>query len=184
MQSIPRASNTVRFGVFEADLVTGELRKRGRRITLQDQPFQLLILLLQRAGEVVTREELQNALWPGRSFGEFDQGVNTAVKKIRQALGDSAENPRFVETLPRKGYRFIAPVDTLERRSETLPLRQWPRWILLAIGSLAALAAECAGCRGSPLVARRTADPLRFESRRAMGDIRHRCGRRRAAAAD
>ena len=104
---------SVRFGLFEADLAAGELRKRGRKVPLQDQPFQVLALLLRHPGEVVTREELQQALWPAGTFVEFEHGVNTAIKKIRQALGDDADNPRFIETLPRKGYRFIAPVEAL-----------------------------------------------------------------------
>jgi Tol biopolymer transport system component len=87
------------------------LRKEGRKIALQDQPFQVLAVLLSRPGEVITRDELRQALWPAGTFVEFDQGLNTAIKKIRLALGDSADNPRFIETIPRKGYRFIAPVD-------------------------------------------------------------------------
>jgi Tol biopolymer transport system component/DNA-binding winged helix-turn-helix (wHTH) protein len=110
MSSQPAAQRVVRFGLFEADLSAGELRRQGHKIKLQDQPFQVLALLLHRPGEIVTREELQQALWPADTFVEFDQGLNTAIKKIRQALGDSAENPRFIETIPRKGYRFIAPV--------------------------------------------------------------------------
>jgi Tol biopolymer transport system component/DNA-binding winged helix-turn-helix (wHTH) protein len=110
----PAAQCTVRFGLFEADLRVGELRKQGRTIKLQEQPFQVLAMLLRQPGEVVTREQLQQALWPADTFVEFDQGLNTAVKKIRQALGDSADNPRFVETIPRKGYRFIAPVSGAE----------------------------------------------------------------------
>lgn len=141
MQPTPRASRGVRFGVFEADLAAGELRKRGRKIALQDQPFQLLALLLRRAGEIVTREELQNELWPADSFGEFDQGVNTAVKKIRQALGDSAENPRFIETLPRKGYRFIAPVAHAEPAIEVPASRRRSLRIAAGMGSAAAVAA-------------------------------------------
>jgi DNA-binding winged helix-turn-helix (wHTH) protein len=105
------APGLVRFGVFELDGAAGELRKQGRRINLQQQPCQVLALLLRSPGQLVTREELQQALWPGDTFVEFDQGLNTAIKKIRQALDDSADHPRFVETLPRKGYRFIAPVD-------------------------------------------------------------------------
>jgi len=105
--------NSVRFGLFEADLGTGELRKRGRKVPLQDQPFQVLALLLRHRGEIVAREELQRALWPADTFVEFEHGVNTAIKKLRQALGDSADNPRFIETLPRKGYRFIAPVESV-----------------------------------------------------------------------
>jgi len=101
----------VRFGVFEADLAAGELHREGALVKLQDQPFRLLALLLERPGTVVTREELRAALWPDGSFVDFEYGVNTAIKKLRYALGDSADNPRFVQTLPRKGYRFIAPVN-------------------------------------------------------------------------
>ena len=100
----------LRFGLFEIDVASGELRKEGRLIKLQDQQMQVLRLLVERAGEIVTREEIQQAVWPGDTFVDFDHGVNTAVKKIRLALGDTADNPRFIETLPRKGYRFIAPV--------------------------------------------------------------------------
>jgi Tol biopolymer transport system component/DNA-binding winged helix-turn-helix (wHTH) protein len=103
-----------RFGVFQANPNSGELWKSNRRIALQDQPFRILVLLLQRAGELVSREELKNALWPSANYGDFDEGVNTAVMKLRQALGDSASNPRFIETMPRKGYRFIAPIATTE----------------------------------------------------------------------
>jgi len=99
-----------RFGVFEADFDSRKLTKSGFRIRLQDQPFQLLALLLERQGRVVTREELKEKLWPGDTFVEFDVGLNTAVKKLRAALSDSADNPRFVETVPRVGYRFVAPV--------------------------------------------------------------------------
>src|SRR5215831_4382047 len=107
----PAGQKTVfRFGLFEADPESGELLKQGEHLRLQDQPFRMLILLLQRPGEVISREELREKLWPGNTFVEFDNGLNVAVKKIRDALGDSAENPRFVETVPRRGYRFIAPV--------------------------------------------------------------------------
>jgi TolB-like protein/DNA-binding winged helix-turn-helix (wHTH) protein/Tfp pilus assembly protein PilF len=100
----------IRFGVFEVDLRAGELRKHGLRIRLQEQPFQLLAMLLERAGQVVTREELQKKLWPADTFVDFDHGLNKAVNKIRDALGDSAESPRFVETVARRGYRFLAEV--------------------------------------------------------------------------
>jgi TolB-like protein/DNA-binding winged helix-turn-helix (wHTH) protein/Tfp pilus assembly protein PilF len=99
-----------RFGVFEADFDTRQLTKSGFRIRLQDKPFQILALLLERQGVVVTREELKESLWPGNTFVEFDDGLNTAIKKLRAALSDSADNPRFVETVPRIGYRFVAPV--------------------------------------------------------------------------
>jgi Tol biopolymer transport system component/DNA-binding winged helix-turn-helix (wHTH) protein len=105
-RDVPRI---VRFGIFEANLAASELRRDGTLVKLQDQPFRLLALLLERPGAIVTREELRAALWPDGSFVDFEYGVNTAIKKVRYALGDSADNPRFVQTLPRKGYRFIAP---------------------------------------------------------------------------
>jgi DNA-binding winged helix-turn-helix (wHTH) protein len=100
-----------RFGTFEADGGTGELRRRGIRVRLNAQPFQLLVMLLERPGELVTREEIASALWPDGTFVDFEHGVNSAMNRIREALGDSAANPRFVETLARRGYRFIAPVE-------------------------------------------------------------------------
>jgi DNA-binding winged helix-turn-helix (wHTH) protein/tetratricopeptide (TPR) repeat protein len=102
----------LRFGVFEADLRAGELRKQGMRIKLQEQPFQVLTTLLRQPGEVVTREELRAQLWQTDTFVDFDNGLNTSINKLREALGDSADNPRFIETLPRRGYRFIAPVSS------------------------------------------------------------------------
>jgi DNA-binding winged helix-turn-helix (wHTH) protein len=103
-------SRVARFGVFELDLNAGELRKSGVKLRLQGQPFQVLALLLERAGEVVTREELQQKLWPSDTFVDFDHSLNTAINKVREVLGDSASSPRYVETLARRGYRFIAPV--------------------------------------------------------------------------
>lgn len=100
----------VRFGAFEADLVSGELRKNGTRIRLQEQPFRVLAMLLERPGQMVTREDLRSQLWPGDTFVDFDHGLNTAVNKLREALSDAAANPRFVQTVARRGYRFIAPV--------------------------------------------------------------------------
>jgi DNA-binding winged helix-turn-helix (wHTH) protein len=104
------------------DLSAAELCKRGRKVALQEQPFQVLALLLRRPGDAVTREELQQALWPSDTFVEFDQGLNKAIQKIRQALGDSPDNPRFIETLPRKGYRFIAPVERLAPEGAGVPV--------------------------------------------------------------
>jgi Tol biopolymer transport system component/DNA-binding winged helix-turn-helix (wHTH) protein len=101
----------VPFGPFEADLDAGELRKNGRSVRIQEQPFQILAALLERPGDVVTREELRLRLWPTDSFGDFDQGLNTAINKLREALGDSPAEPRFIETLPKRGYRFLFPVD-------------------------------------------------------------------------
>jgi DNA-binding winged helix-turn-helix (wHTH) protein len=100
-----------RFDRYSVDLTTGVLLRSGVRIPLQGQPFQVLRLLLKAEGKVVTREELRQALWPNDTFVDFDLGVNTAVKKLRQALGDSAEHPRFIETLPKLGYRFMVPVE-------------------------------------------------------------------------
>jgi len=105
-----QASRLVSFAVFEMDLRSGELRKHGFRIRLQRQPFEVLALLVERAGDVVTREELQQKLWPANTFVDFDHGLNKAINKIREALGDSAEAPRFVETVARRGYRFLADV--------------------------------------------------------------------------
>jgi cholera toxin transcriptional activator len=106
-----REARPLRFGVFEVDLAAGELRKNGARIRLQEQPFQVLATLLQNAGQVVTRDHLRETIWPADTFVDFDHSLNTAVNKIREALGDSASSPRFVETLARRGYRFIAPVN-------------------------------------------------------------------------
>ena len=102
---------SLQFGLFELDLETRELRKSGVRIKLQDQPFQILAMLLERSGEIVTREELQKRLWPEDTFVDFDLSLNSAVKKLRQALSDDSENPRFIETLYRRGYRFIGPLN-------------------------------------------------------------------------
>jgi pentatricopeptide repeat protein len=105
----PAQATRMCFGPFEADLRSGELRKHGVRLKLQDQPFQVLALLLEHAGDVVTREELRQRLWPADTFVDFDTGLNSAVKKLRDVLADSAEEPRYIETIPRRGYRFIAP---------------------------------------------------------------------------
>ena len=112
MSTTPPASSEqiVRFGIFEANLSLGELRKNGAKIRLQEQPFQVLAVLLERPGEVVTREGLRTRLWSAETFVDFDHSLNTAINKLRDALDDSAANPRFVETLAKRGYRFIAPV--------------------------------------------------------------------------
>src|SRR5258708_9814196 len=103
-------ADSYRFGVFEADSRTGELLKQGRRVKLRGRPFDILLLLLERRGDVVSREELREHLWAADTFVDFDHGLNAAVNRLREALGDSAENPRFVETLPKRCYRFIAPL--------------------------------------------------------------------------
>ena len=104
------ANERIRFGVFEVDPRSGEMRKSGLRIKLQDQPFKVLLALLERPGEVVSREDLKVRIWPNDSFGDFDHAVNVAVAKLRTALADSADGPRYIETLHRRGYRFIFPV--------------------------------------------------------------------------
>src|SRR5215831_16813935 len=126
------SSSAVRFGVFEANIHTGELRRNGQKIKLQEQPFQLLTALLERPGEVVTREELRARLWPEDTFVDFDHSLNAAVRRLRDTLGESAETPRFVETVARRGYRFIAPVDSSAGIAATTGPekprldRQWP----------------------------------------------------------
>jgi len=101
----------IRFGAFQIDFSAGELRKNGTKIRLREQSFQVLAMLTESPGKVVTREELRKRLWPADTFVDFDDGLNSAVLRLRNALGDSAEAPRFVETLPRRGYRFIVPVE-------------------------------------------------------------------------
>jgi cholera toxin transcriptional activator len=102
-----------RFGVFEADSTTGELRRKGVRIKLHSQPFQVLVMLLERPGELLTREEISRELWPDGTFVDYEHGVNSAVNRLRDALGDKANNSRFIETLARRGYRFVAPVERI-----------------------------------------------------------------------
>jgi len=137
-------SRVARFGVFELDLSAGELRKSGVKLRLQGQPFQVLALLLARAGEVVTREELQQKLWPSDTFVDFDHSLNTAINKVREALGDSASSPRYVETLARRGYRFIAPVQA-RSESEAAPASGDRE------GSAATLAASSSGSSDLPV---------------------------------
>src|SRR5437879_2673381 len=161
------ASMAVRFGLFELDLAAAELRKRGRKVPLQDQPFKVLALLLRCPGELVTREELQRALWPDDTFGDFDEGLNKAIQKLRQALEDPTENPRFIETLPRKGYRFMAAVETpadhapaissqgVEDGSKQPPAaptrqREVLAWVLFTIASLALIALAAVHFRQQP----------------------------------
>jgi DNA-binding winged helix-turn-helix (wHTH) protein len=138
----------MKFGVYEVDLHAGELRKRGVKVKLQAQPFGVLALLLERPGEVVSREDLRQKLWPTDVFVDFDQGLNKAINKLREALGDSADNPRFIETVPRRGYRFIAPTTTngsAEAAADSAPPRPERRGnryilaaiVLLSIGMLA-----------------------------------------------
>ena len=104
------SATILRFGTFQVDLRAGELHKQGKRVKLQEQPFQVLAVLVQRSGDVVTREELRSQIWSADTFVDFDNSLNAAINKLREALGDSADNPRFIETLPRRGYRLIVPV--------------------------------------------------------------------------
>jgi len=113
MESTTSQNRVFRFGLYEADAAAGELRKNGRKLKLQEQPFRVLMLLLERPGAVVTREEVRQVLWPADTFVDFDHGLNTAVNKLRDVLDDTASNPRFIETLARRGYRFIAPVEVV-----------------------------------------------------------------------
>jgi len=114
------AGQILRFGVFEADLAAGELRKNGVKIRLQEQPFQILAFLLGRPGQVVTRQDLRDKLWSNDTFVDFDHSLNTAINKLREALGDSASSPRFVETVASRGYRFLAPVEQVRPTTESV----------------------------------------------------------------
>src|SRR4249919_2868594 len=147
-------SQVIRFATFEVDLQAQELRRAGLRLKLSGQPFQVLAILLEQPGVVVTREELQKRLWPD-TFVDVDHNLNTAINKIREALGDSSESPRFVETLPRRGYRFIAPITvngtaaaavehTPENRSTSVPksaARTRPLLALSLLGTVMVLVA-------------------------------------------
>jgi cholera toxin transcriptional activator len=117
----PRLVRRYRFGAFEADGATGELRRQGMRVKLNAQPFQVLCMLLERPGELLTREEISRELWPDGTFVDYEHGVNSAVNRIREALGDTAGNPRFVETLARRGYRFVAPVERIGPSEDASP---------------------------------------------------------------
>jgi len=143
MSQAARTSGVVRFDVFEADLRSGELRKNNRKIKLQQRPFQLLAALLEQPGEVVTREELRKRLWSSDTFVDFDHSINTAIKKVRHALGDDADRPRFVETLPQRGYRFVGTVEEIAEGSRPIELRRSTR-----VGQVAMLCDDS----GSPFV--------------------------------
>src|ERR1700738_4768099 len=163
-------NDLVSFGSFKADLRAGELRRNGSKVRLQEQPFQVLTVLLEKPGEIVTREELRNRLWPADTFVDFDHGLNAAVKRLRDALGDSAENPRFVETLARRGYRFVAPVR--EKPNGTNPIANAPiaptartrhHWPLV----VAAVAVLVMGTGAGWVVARRLNPQVQVSERRA-----------------
>src|ERR1022692_3325971 len=117
----PLPSNIVRFGAFELDLDAGELRKDGQKTRLQEQPFQVLLMLLERPGEVVLREEIRKRLWPNDTIVEFDHSINAAIRRLRDALGESADDPRFVETAERRGYRFLGQVEVVAAAGPAMP---------------------------------------------------------------
>lgn len=149
VEPIVMRADVLRFGLYKVNRQTGELSENGSKLKLQDQPFQILVALLERPGEVVTREDLRQKLWPGDTFVDFDNSVNIAVRKLRQALNDNATQPRFIETLPKRGYRFIAPVEpsTAERDTESAtstPPGHRPWW-LTAVGALVAAGLAIAG---------------------------------------
>ncbi len=157
----------IRFGAFELDLRAGELRKHGVRIKLQEQPFQILQILLEHPGEVIAREELQKRIWPADTFVDFDHGLYNAIKRLREALGDTAETPRYIETLPKRGYRFVGPVNgatALESPRRTLP-RRWPlRALTITAGLvllLVVLLSLNVGNLGGRLLGTRSAPPIR-----------------------
>src|SRR5262249_3909641 len=114
MQPDAAPEGLYRFGLFEVDGRLGELRKQGRVVKLRGRPFDILLLLLSRRGDLISRDALRQQLWPADTFVDFDHGLNSAMNRLREALGDSAESPRFIETLPKRGYRFIAPIEVIE----------------------------------------------------------------------
>jgi DNA-binding winged helix-turn-helix (wHTH) protein len=126
MQESNVRPHPLRFGVFEVDLRTGELRKQGLKIKLPGHPFQVLAMLLEHPGELVTRDEIREKLWPGDTFIDFEHSVNSSIKRLREALGDDPATPRFIETLPRHGYRFIARVEPLVPASPASGVRRTP----------------------------------------------------------
>src|SRR5450432_1618747 len=126
MEDFPASPRVIRFGVFQVDLREHELLKKGIRLKLQGQPFSILLTLLSQPGKVVTKEELRRKLWPDGVFIDFDHSLGTAVNKLREVLDDSAENPRFIETLPRRGYRFIAPVEVIGDNDDGSVVKEAP----------------------------------------------------------
>jgi Tol biopolymer transport system component/DNA-binding winged helix-turn-helix (wHTH) protein len=168
-------NGVIRFGIFEVDIRAGELRRKGVKVRLQEQPFQVLAMLLERPGELVTREELRSRLWPADTFVDFDHGLNAAVKRLRDALGDSADSPRFVETLARRGYRFLAPANVggrggitgAEPSSATIPKRSRRWWIAVAAGIVLL---DLAGISAGWHAGHRSAASMRLTERRLTGN--------------
>jgi DNA-binding winged helix-turn-helix (wHTH) protein len=140
----PAWERVARFGPFELNVRARELRRGGHKVSLQDQPLQVLTALLERPGALVTREELRRRLWPADTFVDFEHGLNAAVKRLRDGLGDSAEQPVFVETVPRRGYRFVAPVE----EALAIRLQRWARIAALALVAALAVAAITCATRG------------------------------------
>src|SRR5882757_1879960 len=184
MQGSPTASMRLRVGDFEADLRCCELWRDGEKIKLQERPFQVLASLLERPGEVVTREEIRQNLWPADTFVDFEHSINTAINKLREALADDVQNPRYIETLPRHGYRLIAPVHVLEEdhgRAEadssplaagtvtSAPAREGsaeiflqPRWVMpMVAGAVVTLIAGSTFAFFNPFAGHRSALPPR-----------------------
>ncbi len=167
----------IRFGVFELDMRSGELRKAGTRISLQDQPLKVLNALVEHPGEVVTREELKRRIWPNDSFGDFDHAVSVAVAKLRAALGDSADVPRYVETLPRRGYRFIFPValptapdsgaPSGEAKAEVKPAKKSARFLWAAAGATIVIVGLIVG--GRWFFSRKTYAPMQLSAELPVG---------------
>lgn len=147
MQLPPHPSKLFRFGVFEIDPQAGELRKQGRRIKLQEQPFQILVLLLHHRGEIVSRDELRHQLWPDDTFVDFDHSLNTAIMRLRETLGDSSENPLFIETVPKRGYRFIAPTVAVSTKPSE------DRGVRLAEQPFTSVPVAATGVTGTPMYA-------------------------------
>ena len=148
MDTERKTTERIRFGAYEVELASGELRKGGIKIRLQPQPFQVLRLLLERPGEVVSREELRHKLWPDDTYVEFDLSLNTVVKKLRRALNDNPQHPRYIETLPRNGYRFIFPTE----RIDSLDLNDAPVEAILADGSLLQIPSALEGRQSGTLL--------------------------------
>ena len=171
-----QAPTILRFGVFEIDVRAGEVRKQGVRIKLQEQPFHVLTVLLQRPGEVVSREELRSENWPADTFVDFDNSLNTAINKLREALGDSADSPRFIETLPRRGYRFVAPVTgvggTTRGAAVGVPAQPRSRKIVVT----AAIAVLAAGIVGALLWRARQPRRLTEKDTIVLGDFANSTG--------
>lgn len=150
----PSQRRLFRFGLYEADVRSGELRKNGVKQKIQGQPFEVLVALLERPNEVVTRDELRERLWPQDTFVDFDHSLNTAINKVRDVLGDTATNPRFLETLPKRGYRFIAPVQAQDVVDNKMPADEGSETARIAASDLVAQAAPVSGEHELPRVNR------------------------------